>query len=433
MMKLHSRLLRAPALAGLIIMLITCNQNVPFVDLNSRSSTGGGGGRKPQSPTDLILTPVSEFQIDATWIDNADNEEGYRLYWSTEELRPSSPNHDTMMPNVTMYSIRELEPNTRYYVWVETYNEFGSSDVLPPPEEPVLTKMAARTGPDRPAFVSLQAVSEAQIDLEWTDSANESGYRVYRSNTATRPALPEDDLPANRTRYQMTGLDPDTLYYFWLEAYNSSGSAVTNAELGTSRATSPPAAPSIISAILSGTRTSVELTWVDNADNEVGYKVYWATRDVKPTDPQFTGNTADMDIYRVTGLSWGIYHFWVEAYNSAGAMDERSDEIATGKIGYVAMLSSPSYGLSGRVVIINDTTLRFENFSYNGAGPGAYIRLGTGPNSFPLEVGSRLPAYNNDTFDVMLPSGESMSDYTWVQIWCKPFRVNFAKDDFEPP
>ena len=94
-----------------------------------------------------------------------------------------------------------------------------------------------------------------------------------------------------------------------------------------------------------------------------------------------------------------------------------------------ADFSRGPYGIEGSVVIIDETTLRFENFSYDGRAPGAYIRLGAAGIS-PITVGRELPRYDNATFEVMLPSGESTLDYVWVEIWCKPFNTSFAKAVF---
>jgi hypothetical protein len=76
--------------------------------------------------------------------------------------------------------------------------------------------------------INLEAIpkSSTQIDLTWGDnSLVETGYYVYRNTTNTQPTNPTYTLAANATSYSNTGLTLNTTYYYWVCAYNTSGSS----------------------------------------------------------------------------------------------------------------------------------------------------------------------------------------------------------------
>ena len=83
-----------------------------------------------------------------------------------------------------------------------------------------------------PTPLTATAVSNAQINLAWANVSNEDGYKIYRNltndfNTAENIA----NTIADTTNFSDTGLDGETLYYYWVTAYNllsESGTAATN-------------------------------------------------------------------------------------------------------------------------------------------------------------------------------------------------------------
>ena len=86
--------------------------------------------------------------------------------------------------------------------------------------------------PKAPSGLSLSQASPTSAALSWTDnSTRETGYKVYWSTSATKPATPNATLAANAGSYTATGLSTQTTYNFWVEAYSASGSsaAITGA------------------------------------------------------------------------------------------------------------------------------------------------------------------------------------------------------------
>lgn len=80
----------------------------------------------PAAPSDLQATAVSDEEIDLTWTDNSDNEDGFKLerqggdkQW--EEIA-------TLDPDTTSYQDTGLECGTKYTYRVYAFNDAGNSD-----------------------------------------------------------------------------------------------------------------------------------------------------------------------------------------------------------------------------------------------------------------------------------------------------------------
>jgi hypothetical protein len=98
----------------------------------------------------------------------------------------------------------------------------------------------APTPPAAPTSLVATAATDTQINLTWTDNANnESGFEIERSPDGSTWAL-RATVGANTTSYSDTGLTPNTIYYYRVRAYNANGySAYSN----TASATTLPTAP----------------------------------------------------------------------------------------------------------------------------------------------------------------------------------------------
>jgi hypothetical protein len=75
--------------------------------------------------------------------------------------------------------------------------------------------------PATPTFLVAVAVSNARIDLSWTDNAdNEIGFFLEQSSDGTN-FVPVGDAPADAEAASITGLAPSTTYFFRVRAYHS--------------------------------------------------------------------------------------------------------------------------------------------------------------------------------------------------------------------
>jgi hypothetical protein len=77
----------------------------------------------PNSPTDLTATAVSQTQIDLSWVDNSDDETGFKIQRESTLI-------ETTAADVESYSDTGLTCNTTYTYQVTAYNDNGESTTI---------------------------------------------------------------------------------------------------------------------------------------------------------------------------------------------------------------------------------------------------------------------------------------------------------------
>lgn len=80
----------------------------------------------PQAPTNLRPSEIRDTRAEVVWEDNATNEDGYRVYISTDGGK-NWKKVAQLSPGSTRYIITNLQDSTRYFVKVSAYNTDGTS------------------------------------------------------------------------------------------------------------------------------------------------------------------------------------------------------------------------------------------------------------------------------------------------------------------
>jgi len=160
---------------------------------------------QPQ-PTSFNGVVNSTGQITWSWKDNADNEDGYRVWGPTSIVQS--------LPADTTYWIETgLSANTSYYRYVQAYNSAGVVD------SPSVIKY---TFADVPANLTSSNQGATTIDLSW--SGNGTRYAIERStNGVDWSYIIQWDDNQTQTTYQDTGLSIGTTYWYRVRAYNGEG------------------------------------------------------------------------------------------------------------------------------------------------------------------------------------------------------------------
>jgi hypothetical protein len=79
--------------------------------------------------------------------------------------------------------------------------------------------------PAAPTDLTASAVSSSQIDLSWTDKANnEKGFKIERKK-GTGSFVQIATVGTNKTSYSNTGLQASTTYTYRVRAYNDAGNS----------------------------------------------------------------------------------------------------------------------------------------------------------------------------------------------------------------
>lgn len=202
-----------PSLTGLCVTEGTVNAYNALIG-------GGPPPPPPYAPGNLTANAPECDQIDLTWQDNSDNEDGFKIERSEDSFNFTQI--DTVGPDVTSYSDTTVAENITYYYQVRAYNagddsgysEIASSTTPSCPPEP----------PAAPTGLTAKARGKDKIALKWQDNSNnEEGFYIYRGSS-------ESDLTyhavvgSNTTSYvDNNNVSSNTTYYYQVRAYNAYG------------------------------------------------------------------------------------------------------------------------------------------------------------------------------------------------------------------
>jgi len=270
----------------------------------------------PLAPSGLSATAISTSQIDLAWTDNSGDETGFKIERSTS-ANSNFTTLTTTNADVKSYSAVGLASGTTYYFRVSAVNAAGASSyrsasattLTPPP-----------TVPAAPSAFSATAVSTSQVDLAWADmSSDETGFKVELATSVNGTYTTLTTTLANATAYSAVGLSSGTTYYFRLSAVNGAGSSSVLSASATTLTPAPtvPSAPTGFSAVAAST-TQINLTWIDNSNNESGFQIDRASTVNGPFSSIYVAG-ANVTSYNDTGLVSGVtYYYRVSSFNAPG-------------------------------------------------------------------------------------------------------------------
>lgn len=172
----------------------------------------------PRAPSNLAGAAASTTSIRLTWTDNSGNETGFKV-----QKAVVSGGNTSAFASVTVtgadtqqYLVSGLAANTTYAFRVIAYNSFGDS---------AAAQVTASTRPPAaPTGFRAAALAGGKIQLTWTDSPDERGYRLEKKAGNGAFTLVKT-LPADVTTYTDTGLTAGTTYTYRLAASNGAGSS----------------------------------------------------------------------------------------------------------------------------------------------------------------------------------------------------------------
>jgi len=218
---------------------------------------------RPAAPANLAATVASNVQINLSWSDTSDNEDGYKVERSNDGV--TFVQVGTVAAgwyNPISFQATGLAPATTYQFRVRSYNAAGDSD----PSAAIGSTTAGY--PVAPAGLTAAALSASEIRLAWQDVGNEAGYKVERSPNGSSWTQ-VGTVGADVTSYTDSGLSDSTSYSYRVLAYNAAGNSPYST---TASAVTPLASPANVSAaFVTGGR--IDVTWADRSGAESSYYV----------------------------------------------------------------------------------------------------------------------------------------------------------------
>lgn len=260
------------------------------------------------APTSLVATAVSATRINLTWTDNDINEAGYKVERSTDgitftEIASSLP------ANTNSFSDNGLTSNTQYWYRVRCFLGPTNSPYSNVADATTFVVLAA------PTTLVATAASTTQINLTWVDNAtNETGYKVERSTDGITFSEIAASLPANTSTYTDNGLLSGTLYFYRVRAFNGSINSPYSNIASAAPLVLINAPTNLVATAVSPTQ--INLTWVDNATNEAGYKVERSTDGTTFTEISGSGLAPNSTTFIDAPVSSNTtYYYRVRAFN----------------------------------------------------------------------------------------------------------------------
>jgi hypothetical protein len=222
-----------------------------------------------------------------------------------------------------------------------------------------------------------------QINLTWTDnSENETGFKIERNREEIAT------VGAEISEYQDKGVDPSSLYSYRVRATNESGDSDYSNEINivTAALPTPPEAPTIVNA-LAYTYDQINLTWIDNSDDEDGFRVQMLENDEDGSWITVAELPPNTEYFENKGLlSRNSYTYRINAYKISPSLNSYSNE-RTEFIPYVNYpCSALQHPTDFTVTFISSTQINFTwtdtNSHLEGIKYYLYQKIGGGMQHF---------------------------------------------------
>lgn len=178
-----------------------------------------------KNPSDLQVTEQTKEAISLKWTDNADNEAGYVIEYSTDNK--TFQELGRVAADVTSYVASGLTPQTVYYFRIQAYAADGltspyttvTTETLGDPAAPVQSLNPS------PAVNAEVGVAQGGVTLTWENPTKEyDGKIIYFVLLGTDADNLKQMITTTAKSYEYTGeLEPNTTYYWRVDARNNVG------------------------------------------------------------------------------------------------------------------------------------------------------------------------------------------------------------------
>jgi len=225
----------------------------------------------PAAPSGLtaLVSSLSPVTVSLAWVNNATNATSVIVQRSTGT--GAFVTVATLASTVATYADTTVSFNTNYSYRVFATNTAGSSAFS--------ASATVAWPPSAPASLTATAATATLVNLTWTASTGQTGYRIERALGAGA-FTPLATVASATLTYADATVLANTNYTYRVFGTNAVGSSLASpsATVATSVALVAPAAPSGLAALVSSlSPVTVSLTWVNNATNAVSVVVQRST------------------------------------------------------------------------------------------------------------------------------------------------------------
>ena len=281
----------------------------------------------PGAPTATAATAIDQVSFTANWTapTSGTTPTGYYLDVATDSLFTDTVSGFGHLDVglVLTKKVTGLSPQTKYYYRIEAYNTGGTSS-----SSNVINLTTLPSAPGAPTATAATAIDQVSFTANWT--APTSGFTPtgYYLDVATDSLFTDTvsgfghlDVGLVLTK-KVTGLSPQTKYYYRIEAYNTGGTSSSSNVINLTTLPSAPGAPTATAATAID-QVSFTANWTapTSGFTPTGYYLDVAT-DSLFTDTVSGFGHLDVGLVltkKITGLSPQTkYYYRVQAYNTGG-------------------------------------------------------------------------------------------------------------------
>ena len=220
----------------------------------------------PLAPSNLAATIISPVTINLNWTDASSDETGFKI--ERKNGAGSFVQIATVAANVTTYSDIGVSSATQYTYRVRAVSSVGNS---------AYSNESTATTPIIPATstnLAAAAISFGEIDLTWTDNANnETAYKIERK-MAGGTYSQIGSIAANSVAFADTTVLPNTTYYYRVRASTAAAdSAYSNVALAGTPDIAPQTAPVVTAPAGAIASRKPQIQWT-SATSATAYEIW---------------------------------------------------------------------------------------------------------------------------------------------------------------
>lgn len=276
----------------------------------------------------------------------------------------------SVVPNISLpvYRAESLDPNTVYYYRVGAINSSGAVNYKKNEngDEIIFSTMTLPTPPSTLGFeADGGAVFESSVTVSWDNDspASERGTHLYleasKNEDFSSGIIRSAMLNTTQTQAVISGLNPNTIYYFRVSAENAMGAAAYTSSIST-RTLAPKifTDPSVLT--LSATWGAITADFVPlPAGNCNGYRLEASTsQDFTAETVKYAEGSSSANSLTITGLDYTTYYFVRMITKNDDGVENITD------LGGIATLSvGAPKNISFKTVHQSSATLRFDTIT----------------------------------------------------------------------
>jgi chitodextrinase len=305
-----------------------------FVLSGPVSSAGRGDKSAPTTPTNLVLTSITDTTATFTWNASTDNSGKLSYRLKITNLNNSAYNTlASISQTQTTYTARYLTPNSSYAFAVYAVDDAGNRSA---DSNTVNGKTPADTTPPTTPVLQASVVAPSRVQLTWTKSTDDipNYCCTYGFNVNGAPITQNISWASSPSFDKLSAiirhLTPGTTYTFSVTVGDYNGNTTTSNTVTTttdpSSDTTPPLAPENLHLVQDGSCGEIYLGWNQTTDDSdaqssIEYEIY--VNEVISPLPVSAGIDQDF----VYATAFGDNVFYIKAVDRSGNSSAPSKSI----------------------------------------------------------------------------------------------------------